>query len=398
MQPAKGRKQKRVIRRRLTLATLITLLLVSLLVNNQVMAAKPQEVSEQQLQALRSDINKLQSWLTEARGEQSSLENSLRSTEVQISQLVTRISDNSKEASELERRLMGLRNEQRSLQTQLDQQASYLRQQIRSAYAMGRQEYLKVLLNQQNPDRVARLLRYYDYINKKRTDQIEQYLGTARQLTAVQAEIITRGQTLEQVRRSLQERRSELIAEQKKRQQVVKQLSQDIAGRGDELKKLQADQKRLEQLLEAVTEAIVRLPPPKDASPFPQMRGKLPWPIQGKVLSAYGSKLFNNRITSHGLLIQASEGDEIRSVHGGRVVFADWLRGFGFMLIIDHGDGYMSLYGYNQTLRKELGDWVHGGETVATAGATGGQQNSGLYFEIRSDGKPLDPISWIARR
>jgi len=380
---------------------LVFTLLLSLLVCSLPLSANPsaqEEVSEQQLKALREDISKLQSWLTEARGEHSQLENHLRKIEVQISQLVTRIAENSREASELEKRLARLRSEQRSLHSQLDQQASYLRQQIRSAYAMGRQEYLKVLLNQQEPDRVARLLRYYDYINKKRTEQIEKYLSTARQLNIVQSEIITRGKTLEQVRRSLQSRRSELLAEQKKRQQVVKQLSQEIAGKDNELKKLLADQKRLEQLLEAVTEAIVRLPPPRDASPFPQMRGKLPWPIKGRVLSAYGSKQFNNRLTSHGMLIQAREGDAVRSIHGGRVVFADWLRGFGFMLIIDHGDGYMSLYGYNQTLRKQPGDWVHGGEVIATAGSTGGQQKNGLYFEIRSGGQPLDPISWIAGR
>lgn len=380
---------------------LVATLLVSLLAANLALAANPsaqEEVSEQQLKALRKDISKLQGWLTEARGEHSQLENRLRETEVQIGQLVSRIAENSNEAAELEQRLMRLRSEQRSLQTQLDQQAGYLRQQIRSAYAMGRQEYLKVLLNQQEPDRVARLLRYYDYINKKRAEQIEEYLGTARQLSVVQSEIITRGKTLEQVRRSLQNRRSELLAEQKKRQAVVKQLSQEIAGRGDELKKLLADQKRLEQLLEAVTEAIIKLPPPRDASPFPQMRGKLPWPIKGRVLSAYGSKQYNNRLTSHGMLIQAREGDAVRSIHGGRVVFADWLRGFGFMLIIDHGEGYMSLYGYNQTLNKQPGDWVHGGEVIATAGSTGGQQNNGLYFEIRSDGQPLDPISWIAGR
>ena len=381
--------------------TLAITLLLGLLVSSLALAANPstqEEVSEVQLKELRRDINKLQGWLKEARGEHSLLENSLRDTEVQIGQLVTRIADNSREASELEQRLSRLRNEQRSLQTQLDQQAGYLRQQIRSAYSMGRQEYLKVLLNQQKPDRVARLLRYYDFINKKRTEQIEQYLATARQLNVVQSEIITRSKTLEQVRYSLQNRRSELLVEQKKRQQVVKQLSQEIAGRGDELKTLEADQKRLEKLLAAVTEAIVKLPPPRDASPFPQMRGKLPWPIKGRVLSAYGSKQYNNRITSHGMLIQAKEGDAVRSVHGGRVVFADWLRGFGFMLIIDHGEGYMSLYGYNQTLSKQPGDWVHGGEIVATAGSTGGQQSNGLYFEIRSGGKPLDPIGWIARR
>jgi len=374
---------------------LVFTLLLSLLASSPPTSAKDsaqEEVSEQQLKALRKDIDKLQGWLKEARGEHSQLENHLHETEVQIGQLVSRIAENSREAAELEQRLTRLRSEQRSLQTQLDQQAGYLRQQIRSAYTMGRQEYLKVLLNQQEPDRVARLLRYYDYINKKRTEQIEKYLGTARQLSVVQSEIITRGKTLEQVRHSLQSRRSELLAEQKKRQTVVKQLSQEIAGRGDELKKLQADQKRLEQLLEAVTEAIIKLPPPRDASPFPQMRGKLPWPIKGRVLSAYGSKQYNNRLTSHGLLIQAREGDAVRSIHGGRVVFADWLRGFGFMLIIDHGEGYMSLYGYNQTLSKQPG------EVIATAGYTGGQKNNALYFEIRSNGQPLDPISWIAGR
>ena len=377
----------------LSITLLLTLLLISSLLH-----ANREEVSEQQLQQLRKDISSLQSWLTQARGEQSQLQDRLRSTETQIGQLVTRIEANTREAAELEQRLSRLRVEQVELQTQLDQQSGYLRQQIRSAYSMGRQEYLKVLLNQQEPDRVARLLRYYDYINKERTEQIEKYLGIARQLQTVQSEIITRGQTLDQVRRALQERRNELLAEQQQRQQLVVQLSREIAGRDDELQKLQADQKRLEQLLTAVTEAIVRLPPPRDAQPFQQMRGKLPWPVKGRVLSAFGSSQHNNRLINRGMVIQASEGTEIHAIHGGRVVFADWLRGFGFMIIIDHGDGFMSLYGHNQILRKQTGDWVNGGEAIATAGATGGQQQNGLYFEIRKAGQPLDPVSWIARR
>lgn len=377
----------------LSITLLLTLLLISSLLH-----ANREEVSEQQLQQLRKDISSLQSWLTQARGEQSQLQDRLRSTETQIGQLVTRIEANTREAAELEQRLSRLRVEQVELQTQLDQQSGYLRQQIRSAYSMGRQEYLKVLLNQQEPDRVARLLRYYDYINKERTEQIEKYLGIARQLQTVQSEIITRGQTLDQVRRALQERRNELLAEQQQRQQLVVQLSREIAGRDDELQKLQADQKRLEQLLTAVTEAIVRLPPPHDAQPFQQMRGKLPWPVKGRVLSAFGSSQHNNRLINRGMVIQASEGTEIHAIHGGRVVFADWLRGFGFMIIIDHGDGFMSLYGHNQILRKQTGDWVNGGEAIATAGATGGQQQNGLYFEIRKAGQPLDPVSWIARR
>lgn len=375
----------------------VWLVLVVGLLSAGLLYAKDQ-ATEKQLQQLKRDITKLQSWLQEAKGEHSTLEGSLRTTEVQIGQLVSQIAANTQEASDLEQRLSRLKQEQVKLQVQLDQQAGYLSKQIRSAYAMGRQEYLKVLLNQQEPDRVGRLLRYYDYINKMRTQQIEGYLATAKQLDLVQNEIITRSQTLQQVRVSLQQRRSELIAEQKNRQQVIQKLSQEISGKGTELQKLQADQKRLEELLSAVTEALVRLPAPKDALPFAQMRGKLPWPATGRILSSFGSKQFNNRLVSRGLLINVKEGDYVRSIHGGRVVFADWLRGFGFMLILDHGDGFMSLYGHNQTLNKEVGDWVHGGEVIATAGASGGQNRPSLYFEIRQAGKPLDPIGWVAKR
>lgn len=379
-------------------ALIAMVLVLAVAGSNQLAAQQQEEVSEKQLQELRKNIEQLQHWLQQAKGEHSVLENRLRTTETQISQLVTKIAANTKEAAELEQRLTRLRDEQRKLQQQLDQQSGYLSRQIRSAYTMGRQEYLKVLLNQQEPDRVARLLRYYDYINKQRTQQIERYLATARQLNLVQSEIINRSKTLEEVRRSLQLRRNELLVEQRNRQQLVQDLGREIAGKGTELNQLLEDQKRLEQLLEAVTEAIVRLPAPRDASPFPQMRGKLPWPVQGRVLSAFGSKQYNNRLTSRGLLIQAQEGAPVRSIHGGRVVFADWLRSFGFMLIIDHGDGYMSLYGHNQSLNKQPGDWVNGGEIIATAGSSGGQRNNGLYFEIRSAGKPVDPIGWIARR
>jgi len=372
------------------------LLLSSLVAVSSVLANE--EVSESQLRELRQDISKLQSWLTEARGEQSDLQDQLRQTETQIGQLVTRIEANTREAQELEQRMRRLRNEQDDLQQQLDQQSGFLRQQIRAAYSMGRQEYLKVLLNQQEPDRVARLLRYYDYINKERTQRIEEYLGIARQLDQVQSEIITRGQALEKVRRSLQERRQELLAERNQRQVLVAQLSREIADGDDELLKLQADQKRLEELLDAVTEAIVKLPPPRDARPFADMRGSLPWPIQGRVLSAFGSRQSNNRLVSRGLTIQAQTGDEIKAIHGGRLVFADWMRGFGFLVIIDHGDGFMSLYGHNETLRRQTGDWVNAGDIIATAGSTGGQQRAALYFEIRRQGKPLDPITWVSSR
>lgn len=373
----------------------LAFLILSLGLIEQVLAN--QQVSQQQLDKLQTDIKQLQVWLNSAKGEHLQLETELQKTEQEIGQLVTRIAGIVSEAQELEKRLDALTKERGLLQQQLDQHSDYLRQQIRSAYSVGRQEYLKVLLNQQQPDKLARLLRYYDYINKQRTQQIEKYLATAQQLELVQEEILSRTRTLEGVRHSLQERRKELLAERKTRTALVAKLGQEIKGKGQELSKLQADEKRLENLLTAVNEAIVKLPSPKDSQPFGQMRGKLPWPLRGRILTAYGSKQFN-KVTSQGLVIHAVEGAAVKSVHGGRVVFADWLRGFGFMLILDHGDGFMSLYGHNQVLLKETGDWVQGGETLALAGSTGGQNQNGLYFAIRSKGKPLDPISWVARR
>ncbi|ODC04731.1 hypothetical protein BFW38_15540 [Terasakiispira papahanaumokuakeensis] len=357
-----------------------------------------QEATQAQLDELKDKISDLQGWLKQAKGQRSDLEESLKKTETQIAHLVNQIQDNTEEARTLKQRLDALRQEQRELTAKREQQAEFLRKQIRAAYAMGRQEYLKVLLNQQSPDRVARLLRYYDYINRERTQRIEDYLATARQLDNVKSEILQRDQRLQAVRQDLQSRRQDLEAQQQERHQLVATLNQRIQGRGDQLSKMQADQARLEELLNAVTEAIVDLPPPRDAKPFPQMRGQLPWPLTGRITTAFGGHLMNGKVISHGWFIRAQEGTPVKAIHGGRVVFSDWIRGFGMVVIIDHGDGFMSLYGHNQSLRKSTGDWVHGGDIIATAGTSGGRSQSGLYFEIRKKGQPIDPISWITKR
>lgn len=359
--------------------------------------ANDEEVSEEQLRQLRASITELQGWLNQARGEHSQLEQRLRQTETQIAELVGRIEANTREATQLERRLQTLRREQGELQEQLDQQSGFLRQQIRAAYAMGRQEYLKVMLNQQQPDRVARLLRYYDYINRERTERIESYLALGRQLDQVEQQILTENLALNEVRRSLQNRRNELVAEQQQRQRLVAELSREIAGADQQLSGMLEDQRRLEELLEAVTEAIINLPPPRDAQPFERMRGSLPWPVQGRILAAFGSRQGQGPV-SRGVVLQASEGAEVKAIHGGRVVFADWMRGYGFMLILDHQDGFLSIYGHNQRLQRQMGDWVNAGDVIATAGASGGQSRSALYFEIRRQGQPVDPVGWMARR
>ncbi len=356
------------------------------------------DVSAQQLQALNSRIKTLEQSLNQVKGAKAKVLKELQASEKSISSIAKDIRSNLANSQRLQTRLGELRSEKRDLKLKQNQQKTYLERQIRSAYAMGRQEYLKVLLNQQQPDQVSRVLRYYDYINKERSRHIDEYLETAKSLNRVEKEMLQKDYALSAIRTKLEERRKRLNSEQTKRETLVAQLDKDIAGKGQELVSLNQDRARLEKLLEEVREAIVNIPMPKDTRPFKSMRGKLPWPIKGRVAYAFGSEQIRGKLRRNGMVIRANEGNEIKAIHSGRVVFADWLRGYGVLLIMDHGNGYMSLYGHNQSLLREAGDWIHAGESIATAGRSGGQSRSGLYFEIREKGAPQDPIVWLGRR
>ncbi|SEI51990.1 Septal ring factor EnvC, activator of murein hydrolases AmiA and AmiB [Allopseudospirillum japonicum] len=360
------------------------------------------QVSPEQLKALQQEINSLQGWLKTAEGQRSEHQEILAEAERDIGILLKQIQDHQDQQNQLNGQLDELQSRQTLLQRQRDQQALLLRRQIRAAYAMGRQEYLKVLLNQEAPDQLARVLRYYDYLNRERATRIESYLASARELRQVESEIIEKSQHLNAVTQSLRDQSAQLAQEQEKRQQALAALEQNIQNKGSELDKLLSDQVRLEKLLAAVEQAAQKIQPQPDNRPFRKMRGQLPWPLdtdQGvKVLQAFGSEQYNGKLRSRGLLLEANLGQAVRAVHSGRVVFSDWLRGFGLMVILDHGTGYMSLYGHNQTLLRDTGAWVHAGEVIATAGHTGGQKRTALYFEIRYKGRPTDPVSWVAKR
>lgn len=372
--------------------------LVLMLLLSFTVAAADKEVSTQQLNALNSRIKALEQSLNKAKGTRAELIDELKASERNISSIANDIRSNLESSQQLQTRLRNLRAEKRDLQLKQNQQKTYLEKQIRSAYAMGRQEYLKVLLNQQQPDQVSRVLRYYDYINKERSRHIDEYLAIARTLNKVEKEILQKDYALTALRSKLEERRGRLKNEQSNRESLVAQLDKDIAGKGEVLFTLNQDRQRLEKLLEEVRVAIVNIPMPKDTRPFKSMRGKLPWPIKGPVAYAFGSEQIRGKLRRNGMVIRANEGNEIKAIHSGRVVFADWLRGYGVLLILDHGNGFMSLYGNNQSLLREAGDWIHAGESIATAGRSGGQSRSGLYFEIREQGAPQDPIVWLGRR
>jgi septal ring factor EnvC (AmiA/AmiB activator) len=175
---------------------------------------------------------------------------------------------------------------------------------------------------------------------------------------------------------------------------IVEQLTKEINTDNKKLEDLEISQKELEQLIESVQETLANIDFSQPLEGIKHLKGKLKWPTKGKHIQKYGSRLTGG-LRSNGVIIKADEGSAVKAIHYGRVVYADWLRGFGLMLIIDHGKGYMSLYGYNQALYKQVGDWVEVDETIAIVGQSGGRKESALYFELRSKGKPFNPKRWF---
>lgn len=366
------------------------------------LVADDKKISKEQLEALNKRIKSLESDLNQVRGQRSEASKKLRLSEKLIAQTARGIRENKASSEKLSTQLKQLKVELVELKKKENLQKSYLERQIRAAYAMGRQEHLKVLLNQQEPDRLARVMRYYDYINRERSRHIDEYVEIASQKREVEKSVRQKEFSLQGLRTKLEEKQQRLTQEQKNHTQLVVRLDKEIKGKGNELETLNQNRKRLEKLLKEVQAAAVAAKitaRPKDTRAFRTLRKKLPWPLKGKnrIRYTYGSAEVAGKLKRNGMVLIAGEGENIKAIHSGRVVFADWLRGYGVLMIIDHGNGYMSLYGYNQAVLKSPGDWVNSGEIIATAGRSGGQSNAGLYFEIRKKGQPVDPMAWLNR-
>lgn len=375
-----------------------TLLFLSLALGLQAPQVFSADSSEKQLDTLKQRIGKLETWLNSAKGEQSSLQKALRDSERKIGRIADKLKTLTKKLKSTQTRIKKLRQQRQQLLAESDKQTSQIAQQIRAAYGIGHSEYLKVLLNLEQPAELARTLRYYDYFNRARAEQIEQYAKIARQVEENETRINEQLLSLQRARQGLEQQYQSLKHNKQQRHTVLLRLQGDINNKDQQLGKMLSDRQRLEELLSSVEEAIADLDLPEATTPIKQLKGKLPWPTQGKIVRNFGSRDTSSGSRWNGVLIRAKEGDEVHAVHYGRVVFADWLRGFGLLLIIDHGNGYMSLYGHNQSLYKQTGDWVGSNEVVSSVGNSGGRDNIGLYFEIRRNGKPQNPKSWILAR
>mgnify|MGYP001202879209 CR=1 FL=1 len=353
---------------------------------------------EAKLKQLKLDIDKFTTLLEDTKGERSDIESDLKQNEKDIGEIIKKIDKIEKDLDDGEDKIGDLQERQTELLTAKQEQQEHITKQIRAAYQIGNQEYFKVLLNQENPSKIARLLVYYDYVNKARAEQVARYSATIASLAVVQAEIVKESETLARDRSRLQHRQNDLARIKQQRESTLVRLNATIIGKDAELKILISDRRRLEELLARIDRDIALLPTPSQVAPFATLKGKMSLPAAGKISNRFGSPLNAGKLHWNGLFITAPEGEPVYAVHYGRVVFSDWLRGFGLLLIINHGQGYMSLYGHNQSLHREIGDWVVAGEIIASTGNSGGLDRSGLYFEIRYAGKPRDPQVWCVAR
>jgi septal ring factor EnvC (AmiA/AmiB activator) len=351
------------------------------------------QASQKDLDTLNRNINELQQQLSSIKGKRSELRKTLRNSEVSIGSLQSSIRDLQGQLNSHKNELKTLQARRgKLLQAKQDQQ-QLISRQVLAAYQMGRQKKLKVLLNQQEPEKLSRALTYYDYFNRMRNEQIESYIATLEELDEIEPAIAAKTIALQETHDGFVAQRQQLTIQQSQREKTLLRLEATIRDKDQELKRKQKDSKKLQALMEAVEETIAILDIPSDYRPFKALKGKMSWPIKGKLLNRFGSSRGAD-LRWQGVMISAKEGTAIKAIHHGRVVFSDWFRGKGLLMIIDHGDGFMSLYAHNQSLLRETGDWVHAGETIATLGNSGGLQQAALYFEIRHQGNPTDPRQW----
>lgn len=386
-------------------------LLILLLGAGAAAAAASATRAKEDLRELRGKIDALQKRLADAEESKTEAADALKESERAISDATRNLHELGQQSREANQRLAGLRAASQENEITIRAQQSLLAKLLYQHYLGGQSEPFKLLLNRENPNQIARQMHYFGYISRARTDLIEGLRSRLARLKDLAQEVEQQVTELAAIaaEQTIQKRRLE--QEKRARGQVLTKISRDIQKQKREIGTLKRDENRLTRLIEQLGKIISRTPPrtapaPRlknerlpdgtgDGTPFQALKGKLSLPVRGELGNRFGSPRSDSGLMWKGLFIASKAGEEVRAIAAGRVVFADWLRGFGNLLIIDHGDSYMSLYGNNETLYKRVGDTLRGGETIATVGNTGGNADSGLYFEVRFQGKAFDPLTWV---
>ncbi len=349
-----------------------------------------------QLGVIQTDILRTQQQLSQARGRSGQLEGELREVELALVQAQQDLASTQATLEGLRAKVQRLTQQQREQTQALQTQRAHLAQQLERSYLLQREHRLKLLLQQQDPQRMARLLVYYEYFHQARLAQMahgHSLLSALEQtLTSLQQTQHDQQQQL-QIQTALHQR---LATQRAQRTEVLAELRQEIQHSGQQLRRLQENERHLERLLRELEQVLADIPADVSAGPaFAKLKGRLPWPVAGPIRTAFGaSRQEGISLSAQGVVLEVPAGTRVRAIHAGRVAFAQWMHGFGLLLILDHGEGYMSLYAHNHRLQHDTGAWVQAGEVIAYSGDTGGLSTPGLYFEIRHQGRPVNPAQW----
>ena len=354
------------------------------------------EEAETRLNQLQSQISSLKKELDRDRSALSAEQKALRAADLEIQASALELRRLEATRQEHESELSALDAERQSYLGSLDQRRQMLAKQIMAAYRLGRESRLKLVLNQDSPALLSRTLAYYDYFSRSQTGQIAELRAVIETLDSMQAKINIELSALDEVQKDQQAVLDEMTGQRDERQVIIERLSASISSDESRLTEMQSNRKDLETLLEKLSSALADIPADLGKRIGPgELKGQMAIPVRGPVKHAYGQPRTAG-LHWKGWLIGASRGSEVKAIAYGRVAYSDWLRGYGLLLIIDHGDGFMSLYAHNESLLREVGDWVEPGTGISTVGSNP-LDGDGLYFEIRKNGKTLDPAIWLKR-
>lgn len=355
---------------------------------------------------LQQEIAALQKELQQAQGTRSNLQKDLQKSEQEINKLQQKANEIDKELKQQNNELNQLKNERSQLEQAKKQQQLQIAEQMRAAHQLGKLSEVKVLLNQESPGQLSRIMKYHSYFMEAHSSKMQSFMDTITRIDLLTPEIEKKTLALSTMQAQLDNQRQQLKKSQGERQQALAKVNHQLKDKNQQLNQLSEDRRRLQALLEKVAQRVVSsgavnsptyVPLPAGGEKFSLRKGRLPWPTQGRLLHRFGSARIAGQMNWNGTYIAAPMGNSVIAVHHGRVVFADYFGGHGLLVIVDHGEGYLSLYAHNQSLRKQAGDPVQAGETIANVGNSGGQADTGVYFEIRHQGQPIDPGAWLAR-
>ena len=355
------------------------------------------QVKERELENVREKISDLKKSMDKRAADRDRVTGDLQKAEVQISEKRVRLKEIERQKQFSERRKAELEDKLRVRETELEAESAQLAAQVRAAYTSGSQERIKLLLNQQDPATTGRMMVYYQFLSDYRGDNIDRVKTIIDELAVLHEQASEEESRLTGLARARYAELVDLNSEQEKRQALLVALKSKIEQEGNEIERLAAEEKDLARLIAELT-SILSDYPIRSEEPFSKLKGKLTWPVAGTLLHDFGQPRARGRLKWNGVVLAAPRGREVRAIYHGRVVFADWLAGMGLLVIVDHGEGFMTLYGYNETILKSAGEWVAPGDVIATVGDSGGQQQASLYFEIRQGTQPINPRRWITRR